>query len=68
MPLGKKDKKMKANFEREYGPEGGERAYYATINKHISTGRPINTPESHKMAKKRKSAKRKQRRSKRKAR
>ena len=65
MPLSSKDKKLKRRFESEYGEKGGERVYYATLNKHISSGRPIDTPESHKMAKKRKSAKRKQRRSKR---
>ena len=52
MPLTKKDRKMESNFEREYG-DRGKSIYYATMNKAISKGRPYNTPESRKLAKKR---------------
>ena len=65
MPLGKKDKKLKRHFTSEYGDKEGKKIMYATINKRISEGRPIDTPESRKMVKKRRGAKRKQRRSKR---
>jgi hypothetical protein len=53
MPLSKKDRKMKANFDRQYG-EDGKSIYYATLNKRINEGRPINTPESKHVASKRK--------------
>ena len=53
MPLSKKDKDMESNFERQYGDEG-KNAYYATLNKRINEGRAINSPESRKLAKKRK--------------
>ena len=52
MPLTKKDRDMERNFERQYGDEG-KSVYYATLNKRINEGRPINSPESHHVAKKR---------------
>lgn len=56
MPLSNKDKKMKRNFDRQYGSRGKD-VYYATLNKHISEGHPIDSPESKKMAKRRKHGK-----------
>lgn len=61
MPLSKKDRDMESNFERQYGDEG-KSVYYATLNKRINQKRPINTPESRKLAKKRKHSRRKKRR------
>lgn len=34
MPLTAKGEEMKKNFTRQYGSEQGERAFYATLNKH----------------------------------
>lgn len=45
---------MKRNFAKQYGGKEGEKIFYATLNRRISEGRPIDSPESHKMAKKRK--------------
>lgn len=61
MPLGKKDRKLKASFDRTYGPDG-KSVMYATINKRINEGRPINTPESRHVAAKRKHHKKRKRR------
>lgn len=33
MPLTKKGKKVKKNFEKEYGKKEGTSAFYATVNK-----------------------------------
>lgn len=53
MPLSKKDRDMESNFEKQYGGRG-KSVYYATLNKRINEGRPINTPESRHVAAKRK--------------
>lgn len=53
MPLSEKDREMEGSFERQYGGRG-KSVYYATINKRINEGRPINTPESKHVASKRK--------------
>lgn len=52
MPLTKKDRKLKKKFQKRY--HDGESVYYATLNKRINEGRPIDTPESHHMQAKRK--------------
>ena len=57
MPLTGKDRKMEQSFERGYGSDG-KSIYYATLNKRINQGRPINSPESRKLANKRKHRKR----------
>lgn len=54
MPLTGKDKEMASSFTRQYGPEAGKRAFYATLNKRINEGRPVNTPESKRLKAKRK--------------
>ncbi len=33
MPLNSKGRKIKANMEREYGPQKGDRVFYASENK-----------------------------------
>lgn len=38
MPLTSKGEKIKANMEREYGPEKGERVFYASANKGTISG------------------------------
>ena len=38
MPLTKKGEKIKAAMQKEYGPEKGERVFYASINKGKVTG------------------------------
>lgn len=53
MPLSKKDRDMEQSFERRYGNRG-KRVYYATLQKRISEGRPIDSPESRKLSRKRK--------------
>ena len=53
MPLSEKDRDMERSFERQY-PGRGKSVYYATLNKRINEGRAINSPESRKLAKKRK--------------
>jgi hypothetical protein len=56
MPLSGKDREMESSFERQYG-DRGKSVYYATLNKRINEGRPINTPESKHVASKRKKRK-----------
>lgn len=56
MPLSKKDRKMRRNFNR-YGKEG-DRVFYATLNRRINQGRPINIPETRRLEKKRRHHKR----------
>lgn len=63
MPLGKKDKKLKHSFAKQYGDKEGERVYYATMQKRINEGKPINTPESRRLEAKRKRPHRTKRRS-----
>jgi len=46
MPLTKKGKKIKRAMEKEYGPERGERVFYASQNKGTIKG-------THKQSKKR---------------
>ena len=53
MPLSEKDRDMERSFERQY-PGSGKSVYYATLNTRINEGRAINSPESRKLAKKRK--------------
>jgi len=53
MPLTGKDRRMEQAFTDRYGSEG-KSVYYATLNKRINEGRPINTSESRRLAKKRK--------------
>lgn len=38
MPLTPKGTKIKANMQKEYGPERGERIFYASANKGTITG------------------------------
>ena len=59
MPLTGKDAKLLRHFESEYGEKEGERTFYATLNKHINQGRPIRTPESRRLIKKRRKSQRK---------
>jgi hypothetical protein len=61
MPLTGKDRKVEGNFEREYGPEQGKRAFYASIN----AGKVKGIPEATRMAKKRKHHRHKKRHSRR---
>lgn len=53
MPLEKKDRKILGSMQRDYGAERGKSIYYATLQKHINEGKPINTPESKRLAAKR---------------
>lgn len=57
MPLTKKDRKLKRSFDDSYGDDG-KRVMYATLNKRINEGRPINVPESKRLAAKRRHHKR----------
>lgn len=61
MPLSKHDKKMKKSFTDRY--EDGDRVYYATLQKRISEGHPIHSPESRRLEAKRKRPQRTKRRS-----
>lgn len=54
MPLSESDEKMERHFADEYGGKEGKKIYYATLNKRINEGRPINSPESKHVAAKRK--------------
>jgi hypothetical protein len=38
MPLTEKGKKIMASMKRQYGPQKGERVFYASQNKGIITG------------------------------
>lgn len=58
MPLTGKDKEVEDSFDRTYGNEG-KSVMYATLNKRINEGRPINIPESKRLAAKRKHHKKK---------
>lgn len=58
MPLTGKDKEVESSMKRQYGDEG-DRVFYATLNKRINEGRPINIPESKRLAAKRKHHKKK---------
>jgi hypothetical protein len=51
MPLTRKDRKLRRNFDR-YGKDK-DRVFYATLNKRINEGRPIDVPESRRLEKKR---------------
>lgn len=53
MPLSKKDKQVLRQFELEYGKGKGKKVFYATLNKSISEGKPIQLPETKRLAKKR---------------
>lgn len=61
MPLSKKDHDMERNFEKQYGSRG-KSVYYAVLNKRINEGRPINSPESRHVEKKRKHHRKQKRR------
>ena len=58
MPLTGKDKEVEDSFENTYG-DNGKSVYYATLNKRINQGKPINIPESKRLAAKRKHHKKK---------
>lgn len=60
MPLTKKDRRMESSFEKQY-PGRGKEVYYRTLNKRISEGRPINSPESRHVAAKRRKHRKKHR-------
>lgn len=61
MPLDKKSREMESNFERQYGPKEGERAFYATLNKGINRGKPYKVGESKRLMAKRKHKKKRRR-------
>lgn len=62
MPLSKKDRKISSRMASQYGKDKGKRVFYATLNKRISEGRPIDVPESKRLMAKRRHSKRTKRR------
>lgn len=51
MPLNKKGKKIKKNFEKEYGKQKGDSIFYASINKGTVKGATKKKPGPKKSGK-----------------